>query len=84
MERSGAISGKWYPTYQRPSTPCTLTGGGFVKSLVAGFSLQKNWTLLDLRFCENEGSKRFRINEKGSIGSTITEKTDTECLKSIK
>ncbi len=24
-----------------------------------------NWTQLDLSFCENEGSKRSKINEKG-------------------
>ncbi len=24
------------------------------------------WTQLDLRFCENEVSKRFKINEKGA------------------
>ncbi len=27
--------------------------------------MKKNWTQSDLRFCENEGSKRFKINEKG-------------------
>ncbi len=26
---------------------------------------QRNWTQSDLRFCENEVSKRFKINEKG-------------------
>ncbi len=25
----------------------------------------KNWTQSDLRFCENKGSKRFKINDKG-------------------
>ncbi len=25
----------------------------------------KNWTQLDLRFCKNEGSKRFKNNENG-------------------
>ncbi len=33
---------------------------------------KNNWTQSDLRFCENEGSKRFKTNEKGgSIGSNI-------------
>ncbi len=27
---------------------------------------QKKWTQSDIRFCENEGSNRFKINEKGS------------------
>ncbi len=26
---------------------------------------KQNWTQLDLRFCEKEGSKRFKIYEKG-------------------
>ncbi len=26
---------------------------------------RKNWIQLDLRFCEKEGSKRSKINEKG-------------------
>ncbi len=39
-------------------------GGYFIKYSVAGFSIQKR-TYLDLGFCENEGSKRFKITEKG-------------------
>ncbi len=47
--------------------------------------MKKNWTQSDLKFCENEGSKRFKINEtRGSIGSKIKEKIDTKCLKSVK
>ncbi len=46
-----------------------MAGGGgegyFIKFSVPGFSTpKKNWTQSDLRFCENEGSKRFKINEK--------------------
>ncbi len=26
---------------------------------------QKKWTQSELMFCENEGSERFKINEKG-------------------
>ncbi len=41
-----------------------LQGGGFfTKCSVAGLSTQKKWTKWDLRFCENEGSIRFKINE---------------------
>ncbi len=29
--------------------------------------VKKNWTQSNLRFCENEGSKRSKINEKGVI-----------------
>ncbi len=29
-----------------------------------GSPCEKNWTQLDLRLFENEGSKRFKINEK--------------------
>ncbi len=44
-----------------------------------------NWTQSDLRFCENKGSKRSKINEKGgSIGLKIKEKIYTKCFKSIK
>ncbi len=28
--------------------------------------MKQNWTLSDVRFCENEGSNRFKINEKVS------------------
>ncbi len=28
---------------------------------------KKNWTQSDIRFCENEGSNRFKINEKAVI-----------------
>ncbi len=30
-----------------------------------GSACEKNWTQSDLKFCENEGSKRFKINEIG-------------------
>ncbi len=30
-----------------------------------GSARKQNWTQSDLRFCENEWSKRFKINEKG-------------------
>ncbi len=46
---------------------------------------KKCWTQSDLRFCENEGSKTSKINEKGwSIGLKIKMKIDTKCLKSVK
>ncbi len=45
----------------------------------------KNWTQSDLRFCQNDGSKRSKIHKKGgSIGSKIKEKIDTKCLKTVK
>ncbi len=41
-------------------------GGGVLQQMsVVGFCTQKiNWTQSDLRFCENEGSKRSKINDK--------------------
>ncbi len=30
-----------------------------------GSARKKTWTQSDIRFCENEGSNRFKINEKG-------------------
>ncbi len=42
-------------------------GGGGVLHQIFGSQVQhvkKNWTQSDLRFCENEGSKRSKINEK--------------------
>ncbi len=43
-------------------------GGGASKTNpVARFNMQeKKWTKSDLRFFKNEGSKRSKINEKGS------------------
>ncbi len=44
----------------------TRGGGGTSSNFRSTSSArQKNWTQSDLRFCENEGSKRFKINEKG-------------------
>ncbi len=34
-------------------------GGGVLHQI-----FKTNWTQLDLRFCKNEVSKRFKINEK--------------------
>ncbi len=35
---------------------------------------KKNWTQSDLRFCEIEGSKRFKINEKsGQLNRKLRE-----------
>ncbi len=45
-------------------------GGGVVLHQIFGSWVQhaeKTWTQLDIRFCENEGSNRFKINEKGDI-----------------
>ncbi len=42
-------------------------GGGVVLHQIFGTCVHhanKNWTQSDLRFCENEGSKRFKINKK--------------------
>ncbi len=41
-------------------------------------------TQSDLRFCENEGSKTFKINKNGLIGSKIKEKIYTKYIKSVK
>ncbi len=36
---------------------------------------QKNWTQSDLRFCENKGSKRFKINdERGQLDRQLRRK----------
>ncbi len=44
----------------------------------------ENWSQSDLRFCESEGLKRFKINEKGGqLDRTLTE-NDTKCFKSVK
>ncbi len=37
----------------------------FTKFLGARFRKQYKWAQSDLRFCKNEESKRFKINEKG-------------------
>ncbi len=45
-----------------------MPGGGVVLHPIFGTQVQhvkKNWIQPDLRFYENEGSKRFKINEKG-------------------
>ncbi len=39
-------------------------GGTSSNCRYLGSACQKILTQLDLRFCENEGSKRFKINEK--------------------
>ncbi len=38
----------------------------------------KYWAQSDLRFCENEGSKRYQINEKGA------NRIENQCLKTVK
>ncbi len=48
---------------------CLMTGprGGGVLNQIFGTWVQhakKTWTQSDIRFCENEGSNRFKINEK--------------------
>ncbi len=45
---------------------------------------KKNWTQSDLGFCENEGSKRFKINEKWGHLDRKLRKIDTKCFKSVK
>ncbi len=43
-------------------------GGGEVLHQIFGDQVQqaiKNWTQSDFRSCQNEGSKRFKINQKG-------------------
>ncbi len=43
--------------------------GGWVLHQIFGTQVQhspkKNWSQSDLRFCENERPKRFKIDEKG-------------------
>ncbi len=67
-----------FPPYVQSS------GGYFIKFLIAGFSTQNIWTQLDLRFCENERSKRFKINEKQVNWIKIKEKIHTKLLKFVK
>ncbi len=46
---------------------------------------EKYLTQSDLRFCENQGSNRFKINEKGGIPDRkAKQKIYTKCLKSVK
>ncbi len=42
-----------------------IPGGYLTKCSVDGFSIRKKRTQSDVRFCENEGSNIFKINEKG-------------------
>ncbi len=43
----------------------TIGGGVHHQYFGRGFSMRnKNWTQSYLRFCENDGSKRSKINEK--------------------
>ncbi len=44
-----------------------VPGGGELQQIFGSQvqHMRKNWTQSDVRFCENEGSKRFKINEKG-------------------
>ncbi len=45
----------------------SVWGGGLLHKIF-GTRVQhaiKNWNLLDVRFCKNEGSKRSKNNEKG-------------------
>ncbi len=50
--------------------PCMGRGGGEGVGISPNFQWlgsgqEKKWTQSDLRFCENEGPKRFKINKKG-------------------
>ncbi len=44
-----------------------MDGGGVRKPnfWLPGSAHEQNWTQSDLRFCENEGPKRTKINERG-------------------
>ncbi len=44
----------------------------------------KNLTQSDLRFCENERSKRFKINEKGVNLDRKLRENYTKCFISVK
>ncbi len=63
-------------------------GGAVLHQFVSSWVLHAKtfWIQSVLRFCKNEGSKIFIINEKGggSIGLKIKDKIDTNCLKSVK
>ncbi len=62
-------------------------GGYFIKFSIPGLNTNKNWTQSDLnflRFCENEGSKRFKITEKAGQFIKNKGKIYTKCLKSVK
>ncbi len=51
--------------------------------LVAGFSIRiTSWTQSDLRFCENESSKRSTMTKEVKWIEN-KEKIDTKCLKSV-
>ncbi len=41
-----------------------IGGGGYFTKCGLVHHLINNWISLDLRFCKNEGSKRFQINVK--------------------
>ncbi len=45
---------------------------------------QKKWTQSDLSFCKNEGSKNFKLMEKGVNWIENEGIIDTKCLKSVK
>ncbi len=77
------ISGVLHMYYRLMNYMCnTPQGGGyFTKCSVTGFNTKTNWTQSDLRFGENEGSKRSKINEKRI---NWFEKQGENCLKSVK
>ncbi len=62
-------------------------GGGRLHNIFGSWvqHTEKNWIQSDLRFHENERSKKFKINEKGggSIRLKIKKKNDAKFLKSI-
>ncbi len=41
--------------------------GGWVLPQIFGSRVHFFWTQSDLRFCENEGSNRFKINKKNGV-----------------
>ncbi len=47
-----------FNSYTKIAQDCAALGGTWVQHA------KKNWTQSDIRFCENEGSNRFKINEK--------------------
>ncbi len=61
-----------------------MTEGGGVGHQILGTQVQhenKNWTQSYLRFCKNEGSNRFKINEKEA---QLDRKSRTKVYKMLK
>ncbi len=61
-------------------------GGGVLHQIFGTWvqHAKKTWTQSEIRFCENEGSTKNFINEKGGQLDRKLREDFTKCLKSVK